>query len=39
MKKLGYIKKELIKLYGKEKTNVIIDLAQKHYKECISLCC
>ena len=38
MKKLGYIRKELIKLYGKEKTNVIIELAQKHYKECLSLC-
>ena len=37
MKNLGYIKKELIKLYGKEKTNVIIKLAQKHYQECILL--
>lgn len=38
MKKLGYIKNELIKLYGKEKTNRIIESAQKHYKECMALC-
>lgn len=38
MKNLGYIRKELIKLYGKEKTNVIIELAQKHYQECLLLC-
>lgn len=38
MKKLGYIRKELIKLYGKEKANVIIELAHKHYQECLLLC-
>lgn len=38
MKKLGYIRKELIKLYGKEKTNSIIELAENHYQECMTLC-
>lgn len=38
MKKLWFIRKELIKLYGKEKTKVIIVLAQKHYQECLLLC-
>lgn len=38
MKKQGYIRKELIKLYGKEKANVIIELAQKYYQECLMLC-
>lgn len=38
MKKLGYIKRELIKLYGKEKTNIIVELANKHYQECMTLC-
>lgn len=38
MKKMGFIRKELIKLYGKEKTNIIVELAQKHYKECLALC-
>ncbi len=38
MNKLGFIKKQLVKLYGKEKTDVIVDLAQKHYQECLELC-
>ena len=38
MNKLGFIKKQLVKLYGKEKTDVIVDLAQKHYQECTVLC-
>ena len=38
MKKLNYIRKELIKRYGKERTKVIIGLAQKHYQECLLLC-
>lgn len=38
MKKIGYIRKELIKLYGKEKSNVIIELSQKYYQECLELC-
>lgn len=38
MNKLGFIKKQLIKLYGKEKTTVIVELAQKHYQECKALC-
>ena len=35
---IGFIKKQLVKLYGKEKTDVIVDLAQKHYQECLELC-
>lgn len=38
MNKLGFIKKQLVKIYGKEKTDVIVDLAQKHYQECLELC-
>ena len=38
MKKLGFIRKQLIKLYGKEKTTTIIKSAQKHYQECLVLC-
>lgn len=38
MKKIKYIKKELIKIYGKEKTKVIVELAQKYYQECLTLC-
>lgn len=38
MKKLGFIKKELRKIYGKDKTTKIIELAEKHYKECMALC-
>ena len=38
MKKLGYIKKELIKIYGKEKTNVIITLGKRHYHNHLLLC-
>ncbi|MBP3542687.1 MAG: L-2-amino-thiazoline-4-carboxylic acid hydrolase [Lachnospiraceae bacterium] len=38
MKKLRYIRKQLIKLYGKEKTDIILKLAQKHYEECLVLC-
>lgn len=38
MKNLGYIKKELIKLYGKETAGVIIELGKKHYEECLLLC-
>ena len=38
MKKLGYIKKELTKLYGKEVTDTITTLAQKHYENCLLLC-
>ena len=38
MKKLRYIRRELIKLYGKEKANVVVVLAQKHYQECLLLC-
>ncbi len=38
MKKLSYIRKELTKLYGKEKANVIIESAQRHYQECLLLC-
>lgn len=38
MKQLGYIKKELIKTYGKEKAKVILALGQKHYQECLLLC-
>lgn len=38
MKKLRYIKKQLIKLYGREKTNKIVELAQNHYQECMALC-
>lgn len=38
MNKLGFIKKQLVKLYEKEKTDAIVDLAQKHYLECLELC-
>ena len=38
MKKIGFIRKQLIKLYGKEKTTMIIKSAQKHYQECLELC-
>ena len=38
MNKIGFIKKELVKLYGKEKTDEIVKLAQKHYQECQVLC-
>lgn len=38
MKKLGYIKKELVRLYGKEKADVIVELGKKHYEDCLLLC-
>ena len=38
MNKLGFIKKQLVKLYGKDTTDVIVELAQKHYQECKALC-
>lgn len=38
MKKLRFIRKELIKLYGKEKTNTIVKSAQAHYQSCLILC-
>lgn len=38
MKKLVFIKKELIKLYGHKKTKSIITSAKRHYKECLNLC-
>lgn len=38
MKKIGYIKKELIKLYGKKQKKKIIELGEKHYQECLFLC-
>lgn len=38
MKKVRYIRKELTRLYGKENTNRIVELAQRHYQECLSLC-
>ncbi len=38
MNKLGFIKKQLVKLYGEDTTDVIVELAQKHYQECKALC-
>lgn len=38
MKKTRFITGQLIKIYGKEKTETIVALAQKHYQECLSLC-
>ena len=38
MNKIGFINKELIKIYGKDKTEEIVKLAQKHYQECQALC-
>ncbi len=38
MNKLGFIRWRLIKIYGKEKTVIIVELAQKHYQECLALC-
>ena len=38
MNKLGFIRRRLIKIYGKEKTVIIVELAQKHYQECLALC-
>lgn len=38
MRNLGYIKRELIKLYGKKQTKTIIELGEKHYQECLLLC-
>ena len=38
MKHLGYIKKELMKLYGKKQTEVIIQFANEYYLELTSLC-
>lgn len=38
MNKLGFIRRQLIKIYGKEKTVIIVELAQKHYQECLALC-
>ena len=38
MKKLSYMKKELKKIYGKEKTNEILSLVKKHYQESLLLC-
>lgn len=38
MKKMGFIRKQLVKLYGKQKTNMIIESARKHYQECMALC-
>lgn len=38
MNKLGFIRRQLIKIYGNEKTVIIVELAQKHYQECLALC-
>jgi len=38
MRKLGYIKKELIKIYGKNQTAVIIQFAIDYYQAYSSLC-
>ena len=38
MNKLGFIRRRLIKIYGKVKTVIIVELAQKHYQECLALC-
>lgn len=38
MKNLSYMKKELTKIYGKEKTNEIISLVKKHYQASLLLC-
>ena len=38
MKKLRFIRKQLIKLYEKEKADMIVKLAQEHYQECLALC-
>ncbi len=38
MNKIRFIRKQLIKIYGKEKTEAIAELAQKHYQECLALC-
>lgn len=35
---MGFIRKQLVKLYGKQKTNMIIESARKHYQECMALC-
>lgn len=38
MKHLIYIKRELLKIYGKEKTDIIISAAKKHHRDCLLLC-
>ncbi len=38
MKKIRFINRQLVKLYGKEKTATIVEVAQKHYQECLALC-
>ena len=38
MNKIRFINSQLEKIYGKEKTTVIVKLAQKHYQECKALC-
>ncbi len=38
MNKTGFINRELVKIYGNEKTDVIVGLAKKHYQECQVLC-
>jgi len=38
MNKIRFINKQLEKIYGKEKTTAIVELAQKYYQECLELC-
>lgn len=38
MKKIRWIRKQLIKRYGKKKTDAILDLAEHDYQECLQLC-
>lgn len=37
-RKFGFIRKELVKLYGEETTAKIVALAEKHYADCERLC-